>query len=48
MPGENLGQCIGTGNEVQIQVFAPLSAQVAERVRSIGRPWPVDVDAADR
>jgi len=48
MPGENLGQCIGAGYEVQIQVFAPLSEQVAERVRGIGRPWSVDVDAADR
>jgi len=48
MPGKNLGQCIGAGYEVQIQVFAPLSAQVAERVRGIGRPWSVDVHAADR
>ena len=48
VPGEYLRQRVGAGNEVHVNVVAALDAQIAERVRSVGRPTSIDVNAADR
>src|SRR5665647_1228554 len=46
-PRQDLGQCIGSGDEEQLRVRA-LCVQVAQGVDRVGRAFPVDVDAADR
>ena len=47
LPGQDLGERVGTGDEEQL-VVRTLLLQVAQGVDRVGRSRPVDVDAADR
>jgi hypothetical protein len=47
MPGEDLGQGVGAGDEEELVVRCRGGAQVAQRVDGVGGPGPVDVHPAD-
>src|SRR5699024_5195910 len=46
-PGEDLLQCVGTGDEVEVDVVAAFVTQVLQGVDGVGEALPVDVDPTD-